>query len=84
MRIQISRLAAFKTQMLLKYLVKEWSVGAKNRFLIKMNTQFESLKKQPKSCIKSDIRPELRRLVITKQTSVLYAIREDVIFIVTC
>lgn len=61
MKIHISRLAAYKTKKLLDYLIEEWSVGAKNRFLVKMNSQFERLKKNPRSCAKSDIIPELRR-----------------------
>jgi plasmid stabilization system protein ParE len=41
------------------------------------------LKQNPQGLPQGEIRPELRRLVITRQTSVLYTIKEDIIFIVT-
>lgn len=83
MRIRISRLAAYKTQQLLDYLEEQWSSASKKKFLKIMTQKFEVLKQNPKAYPQSEIRPDLRKLVISKQTSVLYKLTDDSIFIVT-
>ncbi len=83
MKLKISRLAAFKIEKLLDYLTEEWSESVRDDFLKKMDSRFKAVLNAPKGFQKSELKPELRKVVITRQTSALYKIKEDTIFIVT-
>lgn len=83
MRIRLSSLAAFKIQKLLDFLEEKWSLKAKNKFIQKFTDRLDVLENNPEGFPQSEVRPELRKLVITKQTTILYKMTKDTIFVVT-
>lgn len=48
-----------------------------------MDRRFKAVLEAPEGFQRSEIRPELRKVVITRQTSALYEISGETIFIVT-
>lgn len=83
MKVELSKLAAYKTEKLLQYLEEEWSLSAKERFLEKLSSKLSILRSNPEGFPKSAIRPELRRMVVTRQTSILYTVKRETVFVVT-
>ena len=83
MKIKLTSLASFKLVKLLNYLEEEWSAKTKLKFIEKMNYKFEMLKSTPEIFPISQTRPDLRKLVITKQSIALYKVVEEVIYIIT-
>ena len=53
------------------------------KFIQKFTERLNALETNPEGFPQNELRSELRKLVITKQTSILYKIAEDSIFIVT-
>jgi len=82
MRIRLSELAAFKIQALLDFLEEKWSVKTKEKFIQRFTDHLKALEKTPEGFPQSEVRPELRKLVVTKHTAILYQIAKDSIFIV--
>jgi plasmid stabilization system protein ParE len=83
MRIQLSTLAAYKTQVLLDFLEEKWSVKTKEKFIQKFIDRLKAVENNPEGFPQSEVRPELRKVVITKQTTLLYKITADAIFVIT-
>jgi plasmid stabilization system protein ParE len=83
MKIRLSSLAAFKLELLVEYLEEKWSSKVKLKFLKKLESSLNAAAKNPNAFPQSQIRPELRKLVITKQATVLYLIDSDSIFVIT-
>ena len=83
MNVRISLLASFKLERLLNHIEENWSRSSRDRFLSKLNSVIETIKQNPEICQKSETRPELRRAVVTKQSSLLYQIQKETIFVVT-
>lgn len=83
MNIRISALAALKLERLLDYLEEEWSAESKERFLKKFSMKLKFLADNPFATVQSEIRSDLRKLVITAQTTVLFTIDDDTIYVVT-
>ncbi len=81
MKIIFSNLAVFKLEKLSKYLVEEFSVNSKNKFIKKLNSRITTLQKNPELYPASLIDQKLRKCVVTKHSSLLYEIHEDHIFI---
>jgi len=81
MNVRFSRLSVLKLEKLLEYLEKEWSKDSKNKFLKQLNTNIESIKKNPEAYPASFFEPELRKCVVTSQTTIFYEIQGDSIFI---
>lgn len=83
MKVRFSRLAVFKLEKLLQFLENRWSEKVKLEFIEKLNQKIQSVEKYPRSFSASNLDPKLRRCVVTKQTSLLYEIQDDSIFILT-
>jgi plasmid stabilization system protein ParE len=83
MNIRISSLAAFKLERLLEYLEEEWSANSKDRFLKTFHNKLKFLEKNPSATSQSQIRQDLRKLVVTNQTSLLFTISDNTIFVIT-
>ena len=83
MKIRLSSLAAFKLELLLEYLEEKWSARIKSKFLNKLKSSLNSVTKEPNAFPKSQIRPDLRKVVITKQTTALYKVESDSIYVIT-
>tara|TARA_R110002072_G_scaffold284225_1_gene448209 strand:+ start:854 stop:1168 length:315 start_codon:yes stop_codon:yes gene_type:complete len=79
MKVQFSELSVFKLEKLMEYLREEWSERSARSFLDKLSSKLESVRSNPKAFPESQISKGLRKCVITKQTTVLYELNQDVI-----
>jgi plasmid stabilization system protein ParE len=66
----------------LDYLLSEWPLDVAIEFDEKVERLLERLQTFKKLCPPSEKQPDLRRCVVTKQTSMYYQIQGDVIEIV--
>ncbi len=62
---------------ILDYLSREWTPREVNRFQEKLFNRIEMIGKYPKLFRASKIKPELRRSVLSKQTSIFYFVRTE-------
>lgn len=83
MNVRFSRLAAYKLENLSKYLIEEWSEQANLRFLKRLDSKIRTIQKNPEVFPQSELEPGLRKCVVTRQTSLLYEVQSDSIFILT-
>lgn len=81
MNVRFSRLSVLKLERLLEYLEVEWSENSKNKFLKHLETKVELIKSNPQVFPASSLEPELRKCVVTKQTTILYEIQHETVFI---
>ncbi len=82
-RVYFSGLADKKLVLLTDYLTEEWSVSVKQNFIKILKAKIDHISSYPESCIESDIFKNLRKCIVTKQTSFLYRIKNENIEIVT-
>jgi plasmid stabilization system protein ParE len=83
LKVKISKLASFKIKKLLEYLDSHWSASSKAKFLNLLNKRIEVISTNPEAFPQSNERPALRKVVVSKQTSLLYQIKNDCANIVT-
>ncbi len=83
MKIKLSKLASFKLENLLLFLEAEWSVKVRNNYLKKLTSTLTVISDNPEAFPKSAVRKEIRKAVITKQSSILYLVQDDTILVVT-
>lgn len=83
MQIYFSPLAEKKLKLILAYLEEEWSIEVKNDFIKILKIKFKQISQFPKSCINSQIKPEIFKCVLTTQTSFYYQIINEEIEIIT-
>jgi plasmid stabilization system protein ParE len=81
--IKLSKLASKKLDLLLEYLEKDWSVKVKSDFIRKLDKSLNQIRKFPESTEKSEIKKDLHKCVITKQTSLYYKYDDKSIKVVT-
>ena len=62
---------------ILEYLSRRWSTNEALQFQKKLFKRIEIIGKYPKLFRASNINPELRRSVLTKQTSIFYHVNSD-------
>ena len=83
MKVEFSALADEKLQHLLLFLQENWSKSVRVNFLEAMNSTIAILAENPKAFpIVSDSHA-VRRCVITSQTSILYELQNDTIYVLT-
>ena len=82
-KVVISKTAEKKLEKLFEYLVKEWSIKVKKDFVEKLDSSIEMIKNQPEIFPESKKGKNLRRCVITKQTTLYYRFNSKRINIVT-
>ena len=82
MKVKFSKLTVFKLERLNEYLINKWSVQTKNKFLKKLNSRIEIIAENPEIFPSSSIDPKLRKCIVTKQSTLLYEIHSDFIFVV--
>jgi len=70
--IVLSKLAAIKLDKLLNYLESEWSERVKNNYVEKFDQIANQLRTFPEIGQETELVKGLRRLVITKQTTIYY------------
>ena len=83
MKIRLSRLAAFKIERLLDYLEVEWSKSVRKKFLLELKTRLDRASTQPLAFPKSQLNTKLRKLVLTKLSTLLFTVQKDTLFVVT-
>jgi plasmid stabilization system protein ParE len=76
-RIIWSPIAEESYLQILRYLLENWSVREAQEFDNKLENLLESLKIHNRLCPASKTRKNLRRCVITPQTSLIYQIKND-------
>lgn len=81
MKVYFSDLAAFKLNKLTDYLESEWGEMSKSNFINKLEGTLISICQTPTMFPCSEYDEKLRRCVLTKQTSILYEIEKDAIYI---
>lgn len=64
------------------FILRRWSVKTANNFIDKVDSLLGKLKTFKHLCPASENAPDLRRCVITKQTSLIYEVNDDIIEIV--
>jgi len=83
MKIRFSSIAVYKLERISEYLTSEWSEKTNQRFLNQLNSKLEAIKLNPKMCPESIDIPGLRKCVVSKQTTLLYEIYTDSIYVLT-
>lgn len=85
MKVFISELAESKILRLSEYLLIEWNLKTRDKFISKLTNKIKQISKQPDSCPKSSEYPGLYKCVVTKQTTFYYRIlrQSDEIEIIT-
>ena len=81
--VVISKIAERKLEELFEYLVETWSPKVKSDFIKKLDKNISLIKSQPESFAKSRKDPDLRKCVVTKQTSLYFRFDERQIKILT-
>jgi len=66
---------------ILAYLETEWTHREITKFKIKLSKQIQLIAKNPKLFPVSDYNPKLRKAVLSKQTTIFYELRDNMIFI---
>ena len=74
MKVFLSELAESKLLKLSKYLLEEWNVKTRDKFISKLNDKIKQISIQPDSCPKSSEFKNLYKCVVTKQTTFFYRI----------
>ncbi len=82
-KVVVSKTAAAKLNHLPHYLETEWSENVKQNFIATLDTYLKQISKYTHSFKKSQMKPELYRCVVTRQTSIFYTFDEHRIYIVT-
>lgn len=83
MNVRFSRLAVYKLEKLSEYLVEEWSEQSNFKFLMRLDSKIKVIQKNPELFPQSQLESGLRKCVVTIQTSLLYEIQNESIFILT-
>lgn len=74
MKVFLSELAESKLLKLSEYLLQEWNLKTRDKFISKLNDKIKQISKQPDSCQKSSEFKNLYKCVVTKQTTFYYRI----------
>lgn len=82
-KVSISKTAEKKLEKLFDYLIDNWSEKVKNEFVSKLDSSIDIIRKQPEIFPKSEKGKNLRKCVITKQTTLFYRFNTKEISIVT-
>lgn len=66
---------------ILDYLLSRWTQREVNNFKVKLSKQIDLIGKNPKLFPISTFQPRLRKAVLSKQTSIFYEIKDDMIYL---
>lgn len=72
-----------KLDSLLVYLENEWSTKVKHNFILKFDKSLKQIQKLPDSFPESEKIRDLRKCVVTKQTTVFYRYSDTSIDVIT-
>lgn len=79
----LSPLAEKKILIILDYILEEWGINAKRKFLSEFKKLLVQISFYPESCPASKISTKVRKCIITRQNSFLYRIIDAEIEIIT-
>jgi plasmid stabilization system protein ParE len=82
-KIRLTKLAEVKLDLLLTYLNEEWSESSRNSFLKALSAKFSALSQSPRGFPVVEGFPNVRKLVVTKQTTLFYTLDDSTIYIIT-
>ncbi len=74
MKVYVSELAAAKLLALSNYLVENWNVKTRDKFIEKLTQKIKQISRFPESCPESKILKGLFKCVVSKQTTFYYRI----------
>tara|TARA_R110000751_G_scaffold126574_5_gene228538 strand:- start:6348 stop:6653 length:306 start_codon:yes stop_codon:yes gene_type:complete len=77
MNVFLSELAEAKLLKLSEYLVENWGLKSKDKFILKLTEKIKQIAIYPDSCPKSSEFKNLYKCVVTKQTTFFYRIKLD-------
>jgi plasmid stabilization system protein ParE len=85
MRVFLSEHAELKLLKLSEYLIENWNLNTRDKFIAKLTDKFNQISSQPNSCPKSSEFRGLHKCVVTKQTTFYYRVlvTKDEIEIIT-
>ncbi len=79
--VKLSERASVKLEKLLVYLETEWSYKVKSDFVKKLDKAVKRIQKYLESCQQTKFIKGLRKLVVTKQTSIYYRFDSKSVYI---
>ncbi|MDG1728703.1 MAG: type II toxin-antitoxin system RelE/ParE family toxin [Algibacter sp.] len=74
MKVFLSELAESKLLKLSQYLLEEWNLKTRDKFISKLDDKIKQISNQPDNCPKSSEFKNLYKCVVTKQTTFFYRI----------
>ncbi len=77
MKVFLSELAETKLLKLSEYLLENWNLKTRDKFISKLTEKIKQISIQPDSCPKSTEFKNLYKCVVTKQTTFYYRIQSD-------
>lgn len=79
----VSKIAERKLEKLFNYLLENWSEKVKSNFIKKLDKNISLIRSQPEIFPHSEKNPDLKKCVVTKQTTLLFKFDEKEIKILT-
>ena len=67
---------------IIDYLTSNWTQKEVDNFKLKLSKQIDLIKKNPRIFPVSTYQPRLRKAVLSKQTSIYYEVKENLIYLV--
>lgn len=77
MKVFLSELAEKKLLKLSEYLIENWNLKTRDKFISKLKDKIEQISIHPESCPISTEFDNLYKCVVTKQTTFYYRIKYD-------
>ena len=77
MKVFLSKLAETKLLKLSEYLLENWNLKTRDKFIEKLTEKIKQISIQPDSCPKSSEFKNLYKCVVTKQTTFFYRINSE-------
>ncbi len=77
MKVFLSELAELKLLKLSEYLLENWNLKTRDKFIEKLTEKIKQISIQPNSCPKSSEFDNLYKCVVTKQTTFYYRIKAE-------
>jgi plasmid stabilization system protein ParE len=77
MKVFLSELAESKLLKLTDYLIENWNLKTRDKFVEKLSNKINQIASQPKSCPQSSEFKGLYKCVVTKQTIFYYRISNE-------
>ena len=74
MKVFLSARAEAKLHKLSEYLIENWNLKTRDKFISKLNERIEQISSQPESCPKSSEFKNLYKCVVTKQITLFYRV----------